>query len=912
MLSTRMLGRGAIACLHTLGVTLLVAGTTLSPLGIAQAEPTADAIDADDVDLFAKEELSDSDFDDADAALDEDAAGAPAPAPELAPSTAPTASPPGFDEPTSLRSEGMEEIVIRGEAAVGIEADAAVSSTSFSADDLESMGVQDVSDVAKYTPNLEIRTVGSTSPSFFIRGVGLNSFTSNASGSVAFYQDDVPLNLPGFQLAQVFDTEGIEVLKGPQGSGPGRNASAGVIRVFSRKPTGEFNSFLRFDYGNFDYIDSEGAMEVPLFKDVLSSRFAFRLTEREGLVRNRCGGLTPEQAAGSPQDRGGRCPAMSSVRPGLETDLNNLDRWAARTMLRFVPPGVDMDWLLSLHVARIDQLGTVGQNFGAADFLGGFDSDQYQQPEIAAQQQKIFAKFPIPTIAECRTSPDPAACRADRAARNTQRRNNLSRRLADNLDTKPFDGDYNNPGHERQGTYGGFLRGEWELSAASLTSISAFEIYDRELIRDADYSPNRVFEFDIADDAWQVTQELRAEGELNDLEISWGTGGFVLYEELDVDRQSLGGNQIPNIDQTYQQETLGWGIFGELVWRFADDFELEGGVRYNREHKKIESLVFRGLPGAEPRDLCAISFSDDCSDQVDPGAVTGTLSLKYFFRDDVSAYLKYTRGWKGPQFSVRDGNPPAEIIDAADPETIDAFEIGLRGTWWDGRLTLESAFFWYNYDQYQVFTFSNDVDAPPQQLVLNANNARIYGAELESRIEPLEQLIFEARAGWLESEFLDFSDTATRRIGGEDQAVEFIEATLDFNGNRLPNTPRFKLSASAEYTLELGRYGSLTPRYDVAWSDTNFFSQSNGRGAFDDLGRQFLPKDTVAQRPYAIHNARLVYRTASGNIEVVGWVRNLTNEVYKTLVFDASSQAELVGNLVGLPRTYGLSVKLSF
>lgn len=907
MQSTQILGHRVRAFLHALGATLLVASTMLSPFGTAQAQPEAEEIDVGDFDLFEDEEVSDSDFDDAAEPLGEDV---PAPAPRPAPKAS------QILEPSSVEglapSSDMEEIVIRGEAAVGIEADAAVSITSFGADDLESLGVQDVSDVSKYTPNLEIRTVGSTSPSFFIRGVGLNSFASNASGSVAFYQDDIPLNLPGFQLAQVFDTEGIEIQKGPQGTGPGRNASAGVIRVFSRKPKGEFNSYLRIDYGNYDYVDSEGALEVPLLTDVLSTRLAFRVTQRDGLVRNRCGGLTPEEAAGSAQDRGGRCPAVDPVKPGLETDLNDLDRWAARMMVRFVPQAVDLDWLLSFHVARIDQVGTVGQDLGAADFLGGFDAGRYQQPEIATQQQKIFAKNPIPTIGQCRVSPDPAACLAERARLNRRRRNILSRRLADNLDTRPLVGDYNNPGYERQDTYGGFLRGDWELGEVSLTSISGFEIYDREIVRDADYSPNRIFEFVISDDAWQVTQDVRVEGIFDDLGVEWAMGGLVLYEELDVDRKSLGGNQIPNINQKYQQETLSWGVFGEFAWGFVDDFVLEGGVRYNREHKEIETLVFRGLPGAEPRDLCAISFTDDCSDKVDPGAVTGTLGLKYYFRDDLSAYMKYTRGWKGPQFSVRDGNPPAEIIDDADPETIDAFEVGLRGTWWDGRLTLESAFFWYNYDDYQVFTFSNDVDAPPQQLVLNANNARIYGAELESSIEPFELLVLGVRAGWLESEFLDFSDTATRRIGGEDQQVEFIEATIDSNGNRLPNTPRFKVSASAEYTLELGRFGSLAPRYDVAWSDSNNFSQSNGRGAVDDLGRNFLPKNTVAQNPYAIHNVRLTYRTASGTIEVVGWVRNLTNETYKTLVFDASSQAELVGNLVGLPRTYGLSVKFAF
>ena len=78
------------------------------------------------------------------------------------------------------------------------------------------------------------------------------------------------------------------------------------------------------------------------------------------------------------------------------------------------------------------------------------------------------------------------------------------------------------------------------------------------------------------------------------------------------------------------------------------------------------------------------------------------------------------------------------------------------------------------------------------------------------------------------------------------------------------------------------------------------------------LGQFFMPQGTIAQNPLWLHNVRLSYKNVGGNLEVAGWVRNLSDETYKTLAFDASGGPGLVGNLVGDPRTYGLSVTVSY
>jgi outer membrane receptor protein involved in Fe transport len=202
--------------------------------------------------------------------------------------------PPAPPPPPPSDFSDVEEIVVVGaESESSSDFSAGDSVTGFGAEDLAALGAQSIADIASFTPNLEIVTSGATTPTFFIRGVGLNDFNPNSTGSVAVYQDDVAINAPAIQLGTLFDVEAVNVLRGPQGTGLARNSSAGAIKIYSRKPTGEFGGFLRTDIGNYNLRDYEGAIEAPIFEDYLAGRFAFRLSERDGTVKNNCGNALP-------------------------------------------------------------------------------------------------------------------------------------------------------------------------------------------------------------------------------------------------------------------------------------------------------------------------------------------------------------------------------------------------------------------------------------------------------------------------------------------------------------------------------------------------------------------------------------------------------------------------------------------
>jgi outer membrane receptor protein involved in Fe transport len=875
---------------------------------------------------------------------------------------------------------GVEVIRIKGRAVTGIETEVPASVTQFDAGDLQELGAQNISDLAKVTPNVEIKTSGSTSPTFFIRGVGLSDFSANAAGAVAIYRDDVAINAPAIQLVPIFDLENVEVLRGPQGTGSNRNASAGAIKMYSRKPTGDTSAELRSTFANYDGKDFEGAIEAPIVDEMLATRLAFRFTERAPIAKNRCGAAEtgepfPAVPLSGPDDP--RLPELPGPQPpaanrpriagpdyrafcsesnvnaqfaqnprfsgpyrhtpppppaifqnnvdaqgdprnvrisplaglDVEEDVNDVGNWAARGQLRFQPSFVDdMDWLLNVHGTRIDQLSTLGQAMGTGgvsgsggSVLGGSTLNDYQEPDNLAQVIKI----------------------ADGGSLNAQAYATLAERLALDLDERPFEGDYNRTGQTTLDNWGAALRGDWTLGPVTLTSVTGYERYWRTRDTDQDFTPQRLFESVSEDDAWQFFQDIKAAGELADLPFRWDIGAYYLMEDLyfyDSTETPLGGRNPLQTYREYRQELWSYGVYAGFSWDFLDDFTLEGGVRWNWDRKDIPDARFgrQDPQGPTPPDAApSVSLVGE--------APTGSLTLNYRFSEEIAAYWKYTRGWKpgtinslatDPTARADVGSGAASGLTTADPETIDSWETGLRGAWLDGRLQVGSALFFYKYTDYQVFVVSTEGYAP-SLIIINADDAQVYGAELDIRAEPLvdlvppalEGLVLTVRGGWLESQFLDF--TRTQEYPGA-SAGDLISRTTDYSGNQLINAPRFKVSGAAEWTLDLGRYGAVIPRYDFAWTSDIYFDPNEGLGNPDAFGNTFLPEYAVGQRRYWLHNVRLSYRVPDGNIEIAGWCRNLTDQVYKTYGFDATSFAKVVINFVGEPRTYGLDFTVRF
>jgi outer membrane receptor protein involved in Fe transport len=867
----------------------------------------------------------------------------------------PTAAPAPAAQPKAPpKRSGIEEIVVRGaESEAAKDFEAADSVTGFGAEDLAALGVQDISDLASFTPNLEIVTAGATTPTFFIRGVGLNDFNPNSTGAVAIYQDDVAINAPALQLSTLFDIESVNVLRGPQGTGLARNASAGAIKIYSRKPTGEFGGFLRSDFGNYNLRDFEGAVEAPIYEDILAGRFAFRFTERDGTMKNRCGnapafadrvvspnapgtlGVLPTDAPWSICGETVLPTNVSDVPTGLAPWVNDTGNWAARGTLLFQPT-LDMSWLINAHGSRRDEYTRLGQSIGTKGFtcangdvfncgfptepsgtrisgvLGGSQGvadPGYVAPEILARLYELApcarprpgrARLFEGTCNDRRSSPFFVA--GDRERLNAAKIQ-IAKELAEGLDSDPWAGDFNRTGPTTNDTWGGYLKGDIVLPwGMQLTSVTGYDTYDRLIDSDLDFSPEKLFQIVTDDEGWQVAQSLQLQGQLGDEgSVRWDVGGWFLREQLDVAVDV--DLRAAFLSRAYTQNLWSAAGYASLAFDFWDDFTLDGGFRYNWEQKKLDYELHTTLCDQLPGGGCFEALDDTWT------APTGTVRLTYRFREDTQAFWKYTRGFKPGTYNTTSSSTSG--VSIADPESIDAFETGLRGSWLDGRLGLDFSLFYYSYQDYQIFTAQQFASSPPEFVILNAKSAEVYGAEIDAVIRPWAGAFANVRFGWLETQFLDFV-----QVQQEIQIVQGAQVVtnreLQNTGNPLLNSPRFKVSLTGEQTITIGRFGAITARYDGVWTDLTHYDATAGAGIPNDQNVQFLPDNTISQPPFWLHNLRLGYRPPGGRMEIAGWVRNITNQAYKTFAFDGSTFEETSIYFVGDPRTFGGTLTINF
>jgi iron complex outermembrane receptor protein len=830
---------------------------------------------------------------------------------------------------------GVEVMFVKGRAMGAIETEVPASITQFDASTIQAIGAQNISDLARVTPNVQIVQPGATQATFYVRGIGLQSFDANATGAVTIFQDDVALDLPAIQTGQLFDVQNVDIVRGPQGTGPFRNASGGAIAVSSNLPTGNYGAQIRASLGEYRadggkgahhgvIQDYEGYLEAPIVPEALSSRFAFRLRDAEPYQTNGCGNAIPisqrqirqgtESQLVNRDICGERGSTMwpflrvSNIPEGLPAEVDRKDNWAARGILRFKPDNSDLDVVLNGHGSMLDEDQTYGQVIGTKGvpsrgfFFGseaGSENTGYWEPDLRAEFEEICG--PQGTLGCNGPKPGALADQAPVAA--------FQRRIAETrpLDRKPYRGDYDRDGVTQRDTWGTFLSGKEQFGDTEVFALASYDGYKRFRDQDTDFTPDVLFEVVEDDDAWQTWEQLHVGGELQNEPLQWEVGGYYFQSSLD----STSATQLANnnrIERTFGQDTDSFGTWGKFAWDFLDDVTLEGGIRYNWERKDFS--IVRTLFVGTGAGVASAGKQDETWQ-----TPTGNLILTYHFNNEVSAFAKYSRGFKAGHFnalaSENVNRPPA------DPEYNDAWEAGLSGSWLNQRLSGSVSYFYYKYQDYQVFLFRSVANEPPVLEIINASEAENYGLELEGRAMPLrgwaprqiENLMLTANVGWLHGEFLDFQIRSEQTIGNE-----VFPATIDFSGQQLPNSPEYKVSGSATWTFDFGRWGYIIPRYDFSWTDDVSYGLNNGRGTApaDIFGTPLLPEFAVGQKAYWLHNFRLAYRTPTGNVEAAIFMRNITDEVYKTYAFDATNFSGLVLNFTGQPRTVGLDLIVTF
>jgi iron complex outermembrane receptor protein len=578
-----------------------------------------------------------------------------------------------FALPAQDASDIIEEIIVVAQKREQSLLDVGIAVTAFTDSQLRQLRMRASEDLANQTPGLQA-TSFSGDPTVMllaIRGVGQNDFTDHHESPTAAYEDEVYISALGGVGLQLFDLERVEVLRGPQGTLFGRNATGGLVHYIPQQPGREFDAFANLTVGDYDMMRLEAAIGGPL-GDTTSARLAFLSNTVDGYLKNREG-----------------------------PDVHEIDHQAVRAQLAW-----DISDAASLRfkiTSARDNNSASGAFQQLASIPGVDGLGEYLPLDVNADY------FGLGSCDGC----DPLGYRDD--------------------DNDPHAGEYDQTGVLDRDLLAAAVFFEWSRDNITFESITDLSEIDKRYGEDSDGSPNPLAYFETDQDTQQFSQEFRLTG-IND-PLTWTAGFYYLDIDGDYGNVFGSPVFDATEINTYSLATESMALFGQIEYAFSDQWRLITGLRWTREEKRFEyqpdcvgtgCLGFFVFPGSGVvSDIGGFnSATVGALTKRDEDNWAGKLQLEWL-ADNAIAYAGITRGHKAGGF-----NAPLDGLLFADEmiyeeEILTNYEIGYKSVWLDRRLNFNAAAFYYDYEDKQAFTFSGFTT-----YLLN-RPAEAYGGEIE-------------------------------------------------------------------------------------------------------------------------------------------------------------------------------------
>ncbi|VAW00804.1 TonB-dependent receptor [hydrothermal vent metagenome] len=793
----------------------------------------------------------------------------------------------------------------------------AVSVTS--AAQIEEAQVRDLLDLQTLVPSLRINQLQtSANTNFIIRGFGNGANNAGIEPSVGVFIDGVYRSRSAAQIGDLPNLQRVEVLRGPQSTLFGKNASAGIISIVTKKPQFEFGGSAELSYGNFNAIIAKADITGPI-GDTVAFSLSGNFNKRDGYVQDLA----------------------------LNQDANERNRWGVRGQLLFEPSN-DLSFRFIADYDKIDEDccsvvnlvdgptgnavralgGQIDSNnpFSRISFLNFASTNDIENYGVSLQTDYSTGPFDITAIGAYR------AVRSDTNADSDFTSADLigSNRNATAIDTytaelrvaSDFDGFFN------------FLIGAYYFKenidvAASLTYGADFKAY-ADLLSGGGYSGS--------------------EATLRFLIPTIPAGTF--------------GGQGQGRFENYDYSNNSFSIFGQLDFEITDDLTFSAGGNYTRDRKRVaqnnsstdvfssidlvQAGALAGIPGSIPLPTGTIfprtvpcpnpntlpagfcnPFLPLAPFQFLPGYLnfpnavedgrtrdndfSYTLRLAYRISDNFNAYATYATGFKASSFNLSTdsrpfptdfipGSPfqvpppaaspirtaipnlPANLTSGtrfAGPEDAEVYEIGLKAQF-DG-FAFNLALF-----EQTLKGFQSNVFTGTGFVLGNAEQQSVRGFEIDSSISPIYNLTFTAALTYLDANFDSFT-------GGSSLTPTFSVVPTDLTGRRPASVPKYSISVGGTYTHEFGNDNELIFHAD-------YLMESN---------TQIAQGAPTFRRAVEALNASITFAMGNG-LAVTLWGRNLTDDVYTTTVFPSVAQAGSLSGYRNQPRTYGGAVKFKF
>ncbi len=765
-------------------------------------------------------------------------------------------------------SEGLGDIVVTAQRKSENLQRAAVAVDVVSGSDLISAGITQVDRLSEQVPALTVEPT-STGNLIFIRGVGNFTVTPNSDPAIAFNYDGVYVGRPAGTTGVFFDLERVEVLKGPQGTLYGRNATGGAINVIPVQPKlGDLSGYATANFGNYKTITGEGAINVPL-----GDNGAFRLSashsSHDGYLRD-----------------GGSDENLSSLRAQLKAELTpNL---TVRVATDYSHTGGDG--------ASVSYIGNYvfSPAAGANVFIpANLDLDE---GVLSAASQAY--RLTVPT--------GPAGRRLDALAISPFQDNNFYGANAQ-IDLKTSFGTitvtpaWRNNDLNYLSTAGAFAYRQREED--NQYSIEARLTGDR--IGIFDYTLGLYYYHETIDSRTALSASATTTFQNSRL----GTKSYAPFGRVTAhlsDRLRLvGGVRYTEDHKTY----LSVAVAGTIACQ----------VRINNvptcptaplfplvEDPSLIPFAFPA-PGGAPRPLIvngvpsgAIVIRSDRSDdtRLKNTKVTYRGAVEFDVADQSLAFASIETGYRSGGFS------PATGFETYQPETITAYTLGVKNRFFDNRLQLNVEAFWWEYRNQQVSAVRPDLSVPPRtaNITQNIGRSRIRGVEIEGRFLLTPRTLISTNIQYLDAQNGDFryiaQNAGTPPVSGCATTLSTVTNSYTVDCSAFPsyNSPKWTLNFSAQHTVELGDYQV------VLGADTQHKTSFFG-------GFLYLPQQKV--EPAWRSNAQISFGPADERWSVSGYVRNIEGDRVPAYL-STHPLANIVIAGTTAPRTYGVRAAVRF
>lgn len=850
----------------------------------------------------------------------------------------------------STAAEAGDEIVITATRREARLQDVPVAVTPVTAELIQNSGIRDLQDLTSVAPALQFNvSENETSATARLRGIGTQGSNPGLESAVGIFIDGVYRARNGVALTDLGEISQVEVLRGPQGTLFGRNTSAGLISVVTAAPSlTDFEADIEATYGDYNETRLAGSVGGPLIEDVLAARlFAARAT-RDGFM-----------------------DVINAQ--GARSESNNRDVWTMRGQLLW-EPNPDVRARFIVDYSERDEVCCAAKIY-SPELLSG--NVFLSSPNFAAgSSTQVGSRTAVPfatgraTAVAALGGYGPGGISALGSGDIGDRFGFANRSYDQKLEDQGVSGEINWDVGGATLTSVTAWR-DWSFTQGQDADFSAADI----LWRPGDGSNG--FGFEV------FTQEFRLAGQAGALDWLVGafysdetltrrdafrTGTQyaaylsslpsvgALYGLL-AGNAALGiasANDVSTRDR-YEQEGTSLAFFTHNIIALSDKLDVTLGLRYTQEEKSLTARyntavsalpAFRAtlqglasnpaLAGAlAAQGLTPTTFATTFANCNPSSVPTGTLaalasavvggragycvpwlrndldargvdstreenewsgvaSVRYEFTPTVSAYASYSRGYKSGGFNLDrdfDGDP------SFNGEFVDAYELGVKSALFDGDLLLNLALFSNEFENFQLNTFNGI-----QFVVTSVPEVTSEGVELDAIWRtPIEGLSYQGGVSYTDAKY------------GPDTGWVFAnrnpitgEATLiNLPNSRLTNAPEW--STTHAFTFEQNLTDNLR---GIAYVDLRWVSEQN---TGSDL------RASKVQPSYTLVNGRLSVTNADERYSLELWGRNLFNEEYAQIMFDAPLQTGgppavggTQGAFLGDPRTFGVTVRARY